>query len=94
MTPRVKRLGFEPRTDSLEGCCSIQLSYRSLPRHIRCRFACAGLHICVLSRKFSDFFLFPQIYPHVLHLANTLEAHKKNSNGKISKKLFKIRIEI
>ena len=25
----VNRLGFEPRTHSLEGCCSIQLSYRS-----------------------------------------------------------------
>ncbi|MBQ2165080.1 MAG: hypothetical protein II445_11305, partial [Muribaculaceae bacterium] len=25
----VNRLGFEPRTHSFEGCCSIQLSYRS-----------------------------------------------------------------
>ena len=24
-------LGFEPRTHSLEGCCSIQLSYRTIP---------------------------------------------------------------
>lgn len=23
----VIQLGFEPRTDSLEGCCSVQLSY-------------------------------------------------------------------
>ena len=27
----VNRLGFEPKTYSLEGCCSIQLSYRSIP---------------------------------------------------------------
>ena len=24
-------LGFEPKTHSLEGCCSIQLSYRTIP---------------------------------------------------------------
>ena len=24
--------GFEPRTHSLEGCCSIQLSYGTVPR--------------------------------------------------------------
>ena len=27
----VIRLGFEPKTHSLEGCCSIQLSYRTDP---------------------------------------------------------------
>ena len=27
----VIRLGFEPRTHSLEGCCSIQLSYQTEP---------------------------------------------------------------
>ena len=27
--PLVIRLGFEPKTHSLEGCCSIQLSYRT-----------------------------------------------------------------
>ena len=27
----VIRLGFEPKTHSLEGCCSIQLSYRTGP---------------------------------------------------------------
>ncbi len=27
---RVIRLGFEPKTHSLEGCCSIQLSYRTI----------------------------------------------------------------
>ena len=43
------RLGFEPKTHSLEGCCSIQLSYQtivfgckgskfSLILHRRCRF--------------------------------------------------------
>ena len=29
--PSVIRLGFEPKTHSLEGCCSIQLSYRTNP---------------------------------------------------------------
>ena len=28
---QVIRLGFEPKTHSLEGCCSIQLSYRTIP---------------------------------------------------------------
>ena len=28
---KVIRLGFEPKTHSLEGCCSIQLSYRTGP---------------------------------------------------------------
>ena len=28
----VIRLGFEPKTHSLEGCCSIQLSYRTVQR--------------------------------------------------------------
>ena len=28
---KVIRLGFEPKTHSLEGCCSIQLSYRTDP---------------------------------------------------------------
>ena len=28
--PMVIRLGFEPKTHSLEGCCSIQLSYRTI----------------------------------------------------------------
>ena len=31
---KVIRLGFEPKTHSLEGCCSIQLSYRT------------GLYLC------------------------------------------------
>ena len=26
----VIRLGFEPKTHSLEGCCSIQLSYQTI----------------------------------------------------------------
>ena len=29
---RVIELGFEPKTHSLEGCCSIQLSYRTILR--------------------------------------------------------------
>ena len=37
----VIRLGFEPKTHSLEGCCSIQLSYRTILkfRHEGCPFA-------------------------------------------------------
>ena len=31
MAFNVIRLGFEPKTHSLEGCCSIQLSYRTDP---------------------------------------------------------------
>ena len=32
---KVIRLGFEPKTHSLEGCCSIQLSYRTDPYSFR-----------------------------------------------------------
>lgn len=32
----VIRTGFEPTTDSLEGCCSIQLSYRTIFK-MRCK---------------------------------------------------------
>ena len=32
---KVIRLGFEPKTHSLEGCCSIQLSYRTEPYFFR-----------------------------------------------------------
>ena len=37
----VIRLGFEPKTHSLEGCCSIQLSYRTILKflHEGCPFA-------------------------------------------------------
>lgn len=38
---RVIGLGFEPRTDSLEGYCSIQLSYPTIPK-----FANKGKHFC------------------------------------------------
>ena len=30
LTPSVIPLGFEPKTHSLEGCCSIQLSYGTI----------------------------------------------------------------
>ena len=57
----VSPLGFEPRTHSLEGCCSIQLSYRDIcvygeirthiahPFHLYCRAQCniqAITHFC------------------------------------------------
>ena len=38
---KVIRLGFEPKTHSLEGCCSIQLSYRTDP----CTLAVALLEV-------------------------------------------------
>ena len=34
---KVIRLGFEPKTHSLEGCCSIQLSYRTDPYFLSCQ---------------------------------------------------------
>ena len=43
----VIRLGFEPKTHSLEGCCSIQLSYRTILmfHHWSCLFVKNGLQI-------------------------------------------------
>ena len=38
----VIRLGFEPKTHSLEGCCSIQLSYRTDPCVLLCADSVAG----------------------------------------------------
>ena len=46
----VIRSGFEPETHSLEGCCSIQLSYRT-PRLNGAQKACKG----------TAFFLYMQI---------------------------------
>ena len=42
----VIRLGFEPKTHSLEGCCSIQLSYRTDP----CALAVVRLSRCPRGR--------------------------------------------
>ena len=36
----VIRLGFEPKTHSLEGCCSIQLSYRTDPYFLSLHLDC------------------------------------------------------
>lgn len=41
----VIRLGFEPKTHSLEGCCSIQLSYQT------CRYRCGETLALVCNRK-------------------------------------------
>ena len=43
----VIRLGFEPKTHSLEGCCSIQLSYRTILmfHRLSCLFVKNGLQI-------------------------------------------------
>ena len=49
----VIRTGFEPVTHSLEGCCSIQLSYRTSPFNV-----CSGLiRFSKRGCKCSDFFL-------------------------------------
>ena len=55
----VIRLGFEPKTHSLEGCCSIQLSYRTILkfRHEGCPFAknrTANIGIFYLMAMFPD----------------------------------------
>ena len=42
----VTRLGFEPKTHSLEGCCSIQLSYQAIAfagAKVRLFFKCGPL---------------------------------------------------
>ena len=57
------RLGFEPRTHSLEGCCSIQLSYqtdllcrRKLRHEPDDRFQCAKLILFLVTTKFMSNF--------------------------------------
>ena len=63
----VIRLGFEPKTHSLEGCCSIQLSYRTILVLRVQRYCFFFSHANVLGiaqkkcckfRLFSDFILF------------------------------------
>ena len=48
----VIRLGFEPKTHSLEGCCSIQLSYRTDPYLL---LTCSGTDV-KSGCKDSDYF--------------------------------------
>ena len=48
----VIRLGFEPKTHSLEGCCSIQLSYRTAPI-----FSDAKLVLFFQITKYTRFFI-------------------------------------
>ncbi len=43
----VTRLGFEPKTHSLEGCCSIQLSYQAI--------GFAGAKILLFFKAWVDF---------------------------------------
>ena len=43
----VTRLGFEPKTHSLEGCCSIQLSYQAI--------AFAGANVRLFFKRGSTF---------------------------------------
>ena len=51
-TIKVIRLGFEPKTHSLEGCCSIQLSYRTDPYVL---LTCSGTDV-KSGHKDSDYF--------------------------------------
>ena len=44
---QVIRLGFEPKTHSLEGCCSIQLSYRTDPKVAAKVIHFSGYAICL-----------------------------------------------
>ena len=46
----VIRLGFEPKTHSLEGCCSIQLSYRTGPLLLQRRL-CSGALLSKVATK-------------------------------------------
>ena len=46
----VIRLGFEPKTHSLEGCCSIQLSYRTGPLLLQRRL-CRGALLSKVATK-------------------------------------------
>ncbi len=52
----VIRLGFEPKTHSLEGCCSIQLSYQTISFEIACRLPLrsAGLRLPTFMTLTSD----------------------------------------
>ena len=59
---KVIRLGFEPKTHSLEGCCSIQLSYRTDPYflisdpQLRRLLPCVGCWFSVRGCKGNAFF--------------------------------------
>ena len=52
IVPSVIRLGFEPKTHSLEGCCSIQLSYQTCLRHFRA-FSKTATTRNVISREYT-----------------------------------------
>ena len=61
MAFNVIRLGFEPKTHSLEGCCSIQLSYRTEPYFFRkwvqrYAFSFDLQNLFLLAEKFADEF--------------------------------------
>ena len=72
-------LGFEPRTDSLEGYCSIQLSYPTIHGYKGCLLpynppSCHERHRIELRHKDSlNIFTFPHIpqSKHVRHVAPT-----------------------
>ena len=52
----VIRLGFEPKTHSLAGCCSIQLSYRTDTYASGGNFRCRRCAVTQRGCKYSDFF--------------------------------------
>ena len=65
------RLGVEPKTHSLEGCCSIQLSYRTGPFAFRRPGTAGEIQLDVKSGcKGNDFFRICNI----LNFKNTIRA--------------------
>ena len=46
----VIRLGFEPKTHSLEGCCSIQLSYQTILLRLQ-RYGFFSKRVSSLAKK-------------------------------------------
>ena len=55
----VIRLGFEPKTHSLEGCCSIQLSYRTVIWQTGKRRAFSGAVAKIAIYSEPENFLYP-----------------------------------
>ncbi len=70
---QVIRLGFEPKTHSLEGCCSIQLSYRtpiSLSMQIKKSRPITSLHSfsdCKVTHNFPIFQIFSSSFQYFYH---------------------------
>ena len=59
------RRGFEPRTHSLEGCCSIQLSYRTI-HDVFCNSGAKVVNLFDVCKSFSYLFFFHQVCDEVV----------------------------